>query len=204
MAGKTQIQQDGSEGASGTRKAKYEKFLPILQLKKMQLQIVIRQLEPVMEAKRAELETAMAGMRPWAKLLSDPTVTIEDYLKVDEIRVKKDNIAGVEVPEFEEVIFKEQAYSLHTTPIWLDKALEVLKGLVALREELRVLQEKEALLREELRTTTQRVNLFEKKLIPELRENIRRIKIFIGDEETAAVARAKMAKAKLTGMEAAA
>ncbi len=59
--------------------------------------------------------------------------------------------------------------------------------------------EKESLLRQELRTTTQRVNLFEKKLIPELKENIRKIKIFLGDEETAAVGRAKQAKAKLVG-----
>jgi len=184
--------------------AKYQKFLPILLLKKMQLQMVIRQMEPVMEAKRSELEALMAGMRPWAHLLSDPAIDIEDYITVEEILVKKDNIAGVEVPEFDRAVFKECDYSLFTTPLWLDRALEVLKGLVAIREELKVLHEKEALLREELRTTTQRVNLFEKKLIPELRENIRKIKIFIGDEETAAVARAKLAKAKLTGLEAAA
>ncbi|MBU0698487.1 MAG: V-type ATP synthase subunit D, partial [Proteobacteria bacterium] len=112
-------------------------------------------------------------------------------------RIKKDNIAGVEVPEFDGVLFKEILYSLFATPAWMDKALQVLRRMVAAREELRVLQEKEALLREELRTTTQRVNLFEKKLIPELKENIRKIKIFLGDEETAAVGRAKLAKAKL-------
>lgn len=178
--------------------AKYEKFLPILLLKKMQLQMVIRQLEPVIEEKRLELEDTMAGVRPWSKLLSDPAVDMEDYLRVQEIIVTKDNIAGVEVPEFEKVIFQDIDYSLFLTPIWFDQALEILKGLVAVREELRVLRQKETLLMEELRTTTQRVNLFEKKLIPELKENIRKIKIFIGDEETAAVARAKLAKAKLT------
>ena len=181
--------------------AKYQKFLPILLLKKMQLQMVIRQLEPVIEARRAELEKTMAEIRPWAKLLSDPTVDVEDYLQVEEIVIDRDNIAGVEVPEFEKVIFKEIGYSLFSTPLWLDKALDVLKGLASLREELRILHEKEALLREELRTTTQRVNLFEKKLIPELKENIRRIKIFIGDEETAAVCRSKLAKAKLEAQE---
>jgi V/A-type H+-transporting ATPase subunit D len=73
--------------------------------------------------------------------------------------------------------------------------------LVSLKEELRVLLRKEALLKEELRTTTQRVNLFEKKLIPELKENIRKIRIFLGDDETAAVGRAKLAKAKLVQKE---
>lgn len=179
--------------------AKYQKFLPILLLKKMQLQMVIRQMEPVIQAKRLELEKTMSGVMPWSKLLSDPAMDIEDYLRVQEIIVTKDNIAGVEVPEFEKVVFKEIDYSLFLTPIWFDQALEMLKGLVAAREELRVLRQKEDLLREELRTTTQRVNLFEKKLIPELKENIRKIKIFIGDEETAAVARAKLAKAKLAG-----
>ena len=179
--------------------AKYQKFLPILLLKKMQLQLVIRQVEPVLEAKRRELEETLAGVRPWAGLLSESNVEIEDYLQIEEVRTKKDNIAGVEVPEFDEVVYKDFLYSLFATPAWLDRAMAVLKRVVALREELKVLLTKESLLKEELRTTTQRVNLFEKKLIPELRENIRKIKIFLGDEETAAVGRAKLAKGKLAG-----
>ncbi len=179
--------------------AKYQKFLPILLLKKMQLQLVIRQLEPVLEAKRRELEETLSSVRPWAKLLSEPTAEIEDYLQIEQVRTKKDNIAGVEVPEFDEVVYKDFLYSLIATPPWLDKAVAVLRRLVAVREELKVLLTKETLLKEELRTTTQRVNLFEKKLIPELRENIRKIKIFLGDEETAAVGRAKLAKGKLAG-----
>jgi len=177
--------------------AKYQKFLPILLLKKMQLQLVVRQMEPVIAAKRKEIADMVASVSPWAGLLTDEAVDIEDYLQIQEVQVRKDNIAGVEVPEFDRVTFRQADYSLFTTPAWLDKALEYLGRLVAAREELRVLSEKEALLREELRTTTQRVNLFEKKLIPELKENIRRIKIFLGDDETSAVGRAKLAKGKL-------
>ena len=66
---------------------------------------------------------------------------------------------------------------------------------------MKVLLEKERLLKEELRTTSQRVNLFEKRLIPELKENIRRIKIFLGDQETASTGWAKMAKAKILARE---
>jgi V/A-type H+/Na+-transporting ATPase subunit D len=178
---------------------KYQKFLPILLLKKMQLQMVIRQMEPVLEGKRLELDQTMSGIQPWGRLLSEPAVEIEDYLQIEAIRTRKDNIAGVEVPEFVGVVYKEVPYSLFATPVWLDKALKDLKQLVTIREDLRTLLEKESLLRQELRTTTQRVNLFEKKLIPELKENIRKIKIFLGDEETAAVGRAKQAKAKLVG-----
>ena len=182
--------------------AKYQKFLPILQLKKMQLQIVIRQMEPVIEEKKRLLKEVAESVQPWSKYLTDPVADIHDFLVIEQIRTQTDNIAGVDVPEFQSVGFREVPYSLFATPLWLDHAISVLRNLISLREELRVLLEKEALIREELRTTTQRCNLFEKKLIPELKENIRKIRIFLGDEETASVGRAKLAKAKIQEAEA--
>ena len=182
--------------------AKYQKFLPILQLKKMQLQIVIRQMEPVIEEKKRLLKEVAESVQPWSKYLTDPAVDFHDFLVIEQIRTQTDNIAGVDVPEFQSVVFREVPYSLFATPPWLDHAISVLRNLISLREELRVLLEKEALIREELRTTTQRCNLFEKKLIPELKENIRKIRIFLGDEETASVGRAKLAKAKIQEAEA--
>jgi V/A-type H+/Na+-transporting ATPase subunit D len=182
--------------------AKYEKFLPILQLKKMQLQIVIRQIEPQIEEKRRLLREAAESVQPWSKYLTDPAVDIHDFLAIQEVRLHTDNIAGVDVPEFMGILFKDAPYSFFTTPPWLDMAISSLQRIVTLREELRVLLRKEALIREELRTTAQRCNLFEKKLIPELKENIRRIRIFLGDEETASVGRAKLAKAKIQEAEA--
>lgn len=181
---------------------KYQKFIPILQLKKMQLQIVIRQTEPLIQEKRRLLAEAGESIRTWAHYLTDKTVDIDDFLVVERIRIQTDNIAGVDVPEFEGVDFKQTPYSLFATPAWLDVAIAALQRLITLREELRVLLQKETLIREELRTTTQRCNLFEKKMIPELKENIRRIRIFLGDEETASVGRAKLAKAKIQETEA--
>jgi len=182
--------------------AKYEKFLPILQLKKMQLQIVIRQLEPEIDEKKRLINETVDSVQPWSKYLTDPAVDIHDFLTIEQIRTQTDNIAGVDVPEFQGVDFREIPYSFFATPPWLDNAISILRKLIFLREELRVLLEKEALIREELRTTTQRCNLFEKKLIPELKENIRKIRIFLGDEETASVGRAKLAKAKIQEAEA--
>jgi V/A-type H+-transporting ATPase subunit D len=177
--------------------AKYQKFIPILQLKKMQLQIVIRQTEPLIQEKRRLLAEVGESIRTWAHFLTDKTIDVDDFLVVERIRTLTDNIAGVDVPEFEGLDFKETPYSLFATPAWLDVAIAALQRLIALKEELRVLLQKETLIREELRTTTQRCNLFEKKLIPEIKENIRRIRIFLGDEETASVGRAKLAKAKI-------
>ena len=53
------------------------------------------------------------------------------------------------------------------------------------------------LLCEELRQTSIKVNLFEKRMIPQCKENIRKIKIFLGDQEVAAICNAKIAKGKL-------
>ncbi|RJR54023.1 MAG: V-type ATP synthase subunit D [Desulfobacteraceae bacterium] len=183
-------------------KSKYEKFLPILQLKKMQLQIVIRQMEPIIEEKRKSLKETTGRIRPWSRFLTDTAIDIHDFLEIQEVVTDTDNIAGVDVPEFKKVVFKEVDYSLFSTPPWLDTAVAALRTLVSVREELRVLLKKEQLIRDELRTTTQRTNLFEKKLIPELKENIRKIRIFLGDEETAAVGRAKLAKGKIQQSEA--
>ena len=47
-----------------------------------------------------------------------------------------------------------------------------------------------------MRKVTQRVNLFEKVLIPRTREQIRRIRIYLSDAERAAVVRSKIAKRK--------
>ena len=60
------------------------------------------------------------------------------------------------------------------------------------------------MLRRELIKTTQRINLYEKLMIPETRENIRKIKVYLGDQQTAAVCRAKIAKGKLVAKAAAA
>jgi len=62
---------------------------------------------------------------------------------------------------------------------------------------VRILERQQRLFSEELRITTQRVNLFEKVKIPETRENIRSIRIYLGDEQTAAVVRGKIAKAAI-------
>ena len=84
------------------------------------------------------------------------------------------------------------------TPWYADEASEALKQAVALRAAGRIIEEQERMLSEELRSTSQKVNLFEKVKIPECRENIRRIRIYIADQETAAVARSKIAKRKGT------
>ena len=72
-----------------------------------------------------------------------------------------------------------------------------MKTLHKQETELKILQECLDLLQAELKKVMQRVNLFEKVMIPSTQDNIRKIRIALGDQMTAGVARAKIAKAKL-------
>ena len=78
----------------------------------------------------------------------------------------------------------------------MDFALEKIEAILREKAALSVLKRQEELVGEELRIATQRVNLFEKVMIPRTQENIRVIKIYLGDMQTAEVVRGKIAKAK--------
>ena len=174
---------------------RYQRYLPTLQLKKQQLQLEIRKVDQAVAEKRAEEEGARAALSGWVKLYADGLDYLS-WLSVEAMEVEPGNIAGVAIRTLKDLTFRRTAPDLWATPAWLDSGLSTLEQLFRLRIERRLLEEQHRLLAEELRTTSQRVNLFEKVKIPECRENIRRINIFIGDENTSAVVRSKIAKGK--------
>lgn len=176
----------------------YLRYLPILQLKKQQLQIeILRQAVILEERERAEA-LKINAIASWAGLLAtDYGLNISDFLKAKETLLGTKNIAGVDLPVFERMQFPEAEYDLFFIPLWVDAAIEALRGLVSLRKEIEVLKQGTKILRQELRITTQRVNLFEKVKIPEAQEAIRIIKIYIGDQMANAVGRSKIAKRKI-------
>lgn len=174
---------------------RYQRYLPTLQLKKQQLQMEIRQVEQRVAEKKAEEEAARGALADWVKLYSEPLDYLS-WLAVESIDVDIGNIAGVAVRTLREIRFRRTAPDLWATPVWLDEGLSTLETLFRLRIERRLIEEQLRLLAEELRTTSQRVNLFEKVKIPESADNIRRIRIFLGDENTGAVVRSKIAKNK--------
>ena len=110
---------------------------------------------------------------------------------------RDENIAGVTVPKFEELKFKDVEYDVDDYPLWVDTALVKLREIARLDALVSTLRKQEALLEKELRSTSQRVNLFEKVKIPEAKENIRVIGVYLGDQQTAAVVRGKISKKKL-------
>ena len=175
--------------------ARFQRYLPTLQLKKQQLQMEMRGLDQLIRDKQDEEQEARARLSSWIQLYSEP-VDLSPYAQVDKLLTSFGNIAGVNIPILDDLTFKEAAIDLFETGPWTDEGIRVMKQLTRLRIERQIFEEQHRLLADELRTTTQRVNLFEKVKIPEAKENIRVIRIFMGDQQTAAVARSKIAKGK--------
>ena len=180
----------------------YQRYLPTLQLKKQQLQIVIREAENEIRKLKEEQKKAVDAISSWIAVYGGnaafpPERSISSLVVVDRIEKEKGNIAGVEVPVFKELVFERIEYDLNYYPLWVDKALEELKNIAKYDALVSTLEERIELLSKELRTTTQRVNLFEKVKIPETKENIRVIGIYLQDQQTSAVVRGKIAKKKL-------
>ena len=179
----------------------FRHFLPTLQLKKQQLQMKIGEARRAYDEKEAERRTKAEGIERWAGLLADPW--LPDGLELDawtvptRVRTEILNIAGANVPLFEGADFKDADYDLAATPLWLDSGVAELKALATLTVEAEVLQRQIAKLTRELRVTTQRVNLFEKVKIPECQDNIRKIRIYLGDLQANAVGISKVAKKKI-------
>lgn len=175
----------------------YERYLPILQLKKQQLQMeILQQLNLADEKMRAE-SAKLAGIESWLGLLAEPRINIRRHIQSKEVVTFQKNIAGVDLPVFERIEFAAAEYDLFLTPLWVDIAVEILRSIVSLRQEVKVIEKGIEILRQELRITTQRVNLFEKVKIPQAEENIRVIKVYLGDQMANAVGRSKIAKKKI-------
>ena len=175
---------------------RYERYLPTLVLKKLQLQIEVNRVKTVLKKRRNELKLLLEDLDMWIPLLGED-VGLAEILRVRRIRTEKGNVAGVEIPLFKGIDFEDLDYDLYITPLWVDRAVETLKRLLSLKAEIVILSQQAQALGDELRTTMQRVNLFEKVKIPETREHIRLIQIFLGDQQTAAVVRGKIAKQKV-------
>ena len=180
----------------------YQRYLPTLQLKKQQLQMVIRQIEADLAEYKAKQQALVNGVQDWISVFGEDVSFPEEQqldklVQTDRVIRKESNIAGVTIPVFEDLTFKDISYRVEDYPLWVDRAVVLLQESARITALMNTLQIQADLLGKELRTTSQRVNLFEKVKIPETKENIRRIGIYIGDQQTAAVVRGKIAKKKL-------
>lgn len=175
-----------------------QKYLPTLQLKKALLQTEVSAARGEIESLKESYIAQNNAVEQFSAIYSERlSFDLAQAAQVHELRKHFDNIAGVEVPRLEGISFKPFSYSLFDTPVWVDSAIMHMQQLIVAKVKVEVAIEKKEALEKELREVSIRVNLFEKILIPRSTSNIKAIKLFLGDQQLAAIARTKVAKAKL-------
>lgn len=175
----------------------YKRYLPTLTLKKQQLQTEIRSIDQKAKEVREKRKALEAEFSKWIAVFGEQDAFKPDMVTVKNIRKGTGNIAGVTIPIYEGADFSRGDYDLYSTPLWIDLAADRMEKALSYDLEADVLDEQVRLLSKELRTTTQRVNLFEKVKIPETKANIKKITVYLGDQQVAAVVRGKISKKNL-------
>ena len=173
---------------------RFQRYLPTLMLKKQQLQAEIRTIELKVTELRQEKEKSLAKIKKWVAVFGEAGVFTQDILQIKKMLISEGNVAGVAIPVFEDAEFVIAAYDLLEKPLWLDAAVDFMKSELLLDLQMQCMEEQQRRLRKELQTTSQRVNLFEKIKIPEAKATIKKIGIYLGDQQTAAVVRGKISK----------
>jgi V/A-type H+/Na+-transporting ATPase subunit D len=174
----------------------FERYLPSLDLKRRQLIAERAKATRVIEETEAEIAALRKLVEQGLPMGSNEEVNIEGLVRIQQLALGEDNVMGVRLPYLKEIELTRAEYALLAKPEWVDNFAVCMEQMLKLRVRIQLDRRRLALLDEAVRTITQRVNLFDKVLIPQTRSNIRRIQIFLADGERAAVVRAKIAKGK--------
>lgn len=174
----------------------YQRTLPSLDLKRRQLTVELAKARKALaEARRAveELETTIGQQLP---MLANADIEVVGLVEMTDFELGRENVVGVQLPVLQRIHCTVADYSLLAKPAWVDVLVQRLKDAAEQRTQVLVAAERVRILEYQEKRVTQRVNLFDKILIPTAKKNIQRIQIFLGDAERAAVVRSKLAKAK--------
>lgn len=174
----------------------YGRYLPALDLKRQQLMGERARARREIAAVEGRIATAIAEAGEAVPMLADRRVALDGLVQLGEVRTGTQNVAGVRLPVVEHVEVIRPPYGRMVRPHWVDDVVERLAAAIRLRVEAQVAARRVEMLEAAVVRITQRVNLFDKVLIPQARENIRRINLYLGDAERAAVVGAKIAKKK--------
>jgi V/A-type H+-transporting ATPase subunit D len=174
----------------------YQQFLPALDLKRQELMSQRAKARQALTQRKIDLDKLTRTMADEIPMLSNDKVDLEGLVTVKVVDLETENIMGAHLPILKTVTVEIRKYSFLAKPHWVDGVAAKLKNLLTLQIQLQVDEQRLKLLESAVRTITQRVNLFDKVLIPRTRKNIKKIKIYLSDVERAAVINAKLAKRK--------
>lgn len=178
----------------------YKRFLPSLDLKRQQVMAERNEAARQLAQTRREINELRKAAGDINPMLANRDVDLTDLARITNVSLDVENVVGTRLPTLKTVIVEVRDYPLMGKPFWVDNTAQMLRQMLELRVRVQVEERRLALLEEAVKTITQRVNLFDKVLIPRARQNIKRIQIYLSDLQTAAVVRSKIAKRKRATM----
>jgi V/A-type H+-transporting ATPase subunit D len=172
----------------------YERVLPSLDLKRMQLSGELKRARQQLAEAETEVQKLNHRVAEQLPMLANLEIDVSGLVQVESFRIEEENLVGVKLPKLVEVKCHIAEYSMLAKPHWVDMLVEQLKQMVEQKTRVQVAAERVRLLEQAERRVTQRVNLFDKILIPTAKKNIQKIQIYLADAERAAVVRSKITK----------
>jgi V/A-type H+-transporting ATPase subunit D len=172
----------------------YERVLPSLDLKRMQISGELKSARQQLAEAEAEVEKLNDRVAEQLPMLANREIDVSGLVQVESFRIEEENLVGVKLPKLVEIKCQVAEYSMLAKPHWVDMLVEQLKQMVEQKTRVEVAAERVRLLELAERRITQRVNLFDKILIPTAKKNIQKIQIYLADAERAAVVRSKITK----------
>lgn len=171
-----------------------QRLLPSLDLKRRQLTVELAKTREEYERVRKAVENLDMRIGEELPMLANQEIELSSLVKMTGFSLVEENVVGVKLPLLEKIETEVAEYSLLAKPAWIDVLVERLKTAAEARVKVQVAEQRVKILQHAVRRMTQRVNLFDKILIPQAKKNIQRILIFLGDQERAAVSNAKLTK----------
>jgi V/A-type H+-transporting ATPase subunit D len=172
----------------------YERVLPSLDLKRMQISGELKRARQQLAEAEAEVKKLNDRVAEQLPMLANREIDVSGLVQVESFRIEEENLVGVKLPKLVEIKCHVAEYSMLAKPHWVDMLVEQLKQMVEQKTRVQVAAERVRLLEQAERKITQRVNLFDKILIPTAKKNIQKIQIYLADAERAAVVRSKITK----------
>ena len=172
----------------------YQRLLPSLDMKRRQLTLKhTKARAEYAQAHRTvdELDKKIGRELP---MLASGDIDLTGIVRLKKCVLSEENVVGVRLPVLRAIEVEVADYSMMARPAWVDQLVTRLRLAAEQRMRVDVAGRRLQVLSKSLRQITQRVNLFERILIPQAKKNIRRIRIFLGDIERDAVVRSKLAK----------
>ncbi|TGV04854.1 V-type ATP synthase subunit D [Flavivirga rizhaonensis] len=174
----------------------YHTALPVFEMKEQQLKEVIQVIETAVDRLEGAIAKTNKDTKTWAAVMAEDTINLSHFVLVNELKTKTKEIAGVIIEQFVDLSFEEQDIDYLTTPLWVDAAIEAIKdqktNQLMLQLELKNLES----VKEELAEARRMKNALKEVFIPETKNNIRKIEIYLGDVERLAIGCAKLVKKK--------